>query len=166
MTANIALKPTFQRFADYILAGMTQTEAYQKTHPKCSPKACESKGARLVRNGKIAEYINNAVNRESEKTYLSREEKRQFLADIVRKPVGELNRDSPLCETFEVTSNAQGTREVVKMMSKASAIQIDNKMMGHEAPTEHNVIIGIAGILNSLNDTTGLPGKNGGVIDV
>tara|TARA_R110000796_G_scaffold122624_4_gene236949 strand:- start:263 stop:622 length:360 start_codon:yes stop_codon:yes gene_type:complete len=45
------------KFAEGIVEGLSQSQAYMAAYPKCSAKAAPSKGSRLVTNGKISDHI-------------------------------------------------------------------------------------------------------------
>ena len=57
---------------------------------------------------------------------LSKYEKRKFLADVVRTPVGKIDKNSPLCQEHIVTDKM----ERIKMPSKLDALAEDSKLAG------------------------------------
>lgn len=58
---------------------------------------------------------------------LSAQEKRAFLADIVRTPVGEVTENSPLCQSYKIDN--EGKIEY-KMPDKLKALELDAKLAG------------------------------------
>ena len=98
--------------------------------------------------------LHEAVGKE---TLLSILEKRAFLAKVIRTPVGEVDENSPLALEVTCEEGKYGMTKKVKMVSKQAAIEIDNKMAGHDfkdQPTGHKnpflMLVGICG--NSRGD--------------
>lgn len=137
-TTKAELSPQQLAFCDNIVDGLDQTEAYRLAYPKCKSGHAQSASA-LLRNPKIrAEIQRLRAATESERT-LSRQEKREFLASVVRAKVDELDGMSPLIQKKKVktvTDKDGGTSESIEleMMSKSQAIVIDNQMMGDNEP--------------------------------
>ena len=92
--------------------------------------ACQA-GSRLfdkVHVRRYAEEILAKAKRKAEQSrFLSLEEKREFLANVVRTPVGEVDETSSLVQ--EVTHSADGSRKI-KLPDKHRALELDARLMG------------------------------------
>lgn len=112
--------------------GMSAAEAYRTGWPNCSEATAETTGPKLARdsqiNLRILEFREEAAKRAAEKDFLTVEEKRAFLAKIVRTPIGEVTKDSELCQEWSLTDGERTTTERIKMPSKLDAIKIDNDL--------------------------------------
>lgn len=114
------------------IKGMSAAEAYRTGWPKASRRRAETAGPALARKSqvkvRIAELKAEVAARAKEKDFLTLEEKRLFLARIVRTPLGEVNRDSDLCQEWSETTTKDGGSERIKMPSKLDAIKLDNEL--------------------------------------
>lgn len=103
--------------------------------------------SRFEKNRDIQEKIKWFQNKTETSSTLTRIEKREFLAKVVRAKASDLTDDSPLVESVTCYYDQMGnlTRKVYSMPSKAACIQIDNKMAGHNEPerVEVNVSGGV-----------------------
>ena len=129
-----ALKnPKHEAFARNVgIHGMSAAEAYRTGWPEASKATAETEGPALARkphvNLRVMEFREEAAKRAAEKDFLSVEEKRAFLAKIVRTPLGEVTKDSELCQEWSLTDGERTTTERIKMPSKLDAIKIDNDL--------------------------------------
>ena len=89
-------------------------------------------GSKLVSRpeikARVEELRAKADAKSEEKTVLTILEKRQFLARVLRTPLGEITRDSDLCQEWSLTEGEKTTSERLKMPSKLEAIKIDNDL--------------------------------------
>lgn len=109
-----ALNDRQRRFAEELVKGRNQTEAYRLAGYESTRPEVEA--SKLVRNTKVSEYIDALRAQAADETVLTIAEKRIKLASIVRElPEGGLLRD------------------------QLAAIKIDNEMAGHNKPTEVNL---------------------------
>jgi len=129
-----ALTGPQKRFCLGIAEGLSQKDAYLKAYPKSAKKSAEAAGSRLLSNVKVQQEVARLQKQVEEKSVLTRLEKRQFLARVVRADIASLDRSSDLVDEWSETTTQSGGSEKIKMVSKATAIQIDNRMAGHEAP--------------------------------
>jgi len=129
-------------------------------YPDSSYRAAAASCSVLLNNPKFKQYITWMRRDRDSSTTLSMQEKREFLAKVIRTPIGEVEVDSMLAQ--EVTLSPDGSMKI-KMPSKTDALKIDNAMMGHDAPkkidVEHKYTVGdlirdIAG-----RDTSLIPSK-------
>lgn len=85
----------------------------------------------------VAQRIQWLKKQTADGKVLSLQEKREFLAAVVRTPIGDIDASSPLCQSYKVTE--QGTE--YKAISKTDAIKIDNDMSGDNASQKHEVVV-------------------------
>jgi hypothetical protein len=76
---------------------------------------------------------------ESQAHALHTEEVRAYLKAVVNTPISLVGKDSPLCQSYEEVDTKFGTTVKVKMVDKLKALDMDNKLSGRYAPTEHNI---------------------------
>jgi len=106
--------------------GMTQQEAYEAAGYTTTGRVSETAASRLFSKVKTKRYLEYLQKKASDETVLSLLEKRRFLADVVRTPIGDLDSSSKLIQEIDESK--------IKLMSKAEAIKIDNQMAGHNEP--------------------------------
>jgi phage terminase small subunit len=87
-------------------------------------------GLRLLRSERIQKEIARLRDNEFKKDCLSFNEKRSFLAKVVRTPVGELHEGSELAQEVTISETKEGTVKKIKAVDKVRAIEVDNKMSG------------------------------------
>lgn len=114
-----------EAFALKIAQGMSASEAYRESG--YDAKDANVTGPRLlanVGNGVKArvEYIKAQA---ATSTVLSIAEKREFLAKVLRTPIGQIDESSPLCQSFEI--GKEGERKY-KMPDKLKAIERDDAL--------------------------------------
>jgi len=91
-----------------------------------------SYGCKLLKQERVASYVRKLRERAFEKQALSLAEKRAFLARALRSPVGELHEGSDLAQEVTVTEGKEGTVKRIKGVDKIRAIEVDNRMAGHD----------------------------------
>ena len=98
----------------------------------------DANGSKWLRNGSITARVEwfraeaEKLLRESEAAIarpvvLDIAEKREFLARVVRTPIGEVDETSDLCQAMEI--NESGGRKY-KLPDKIAAIRLDNDLAG------------------------------------
>jgi hypothetical protein len=75
----------------------------------------------------VEELKARVAERAQQKRFLSLDEKREFLARLVRTPIGDIDEESELAE--EVRTSTDGTTSV-KIPSKLKALELDARIMG------------------------------------
>jgi hypothetical protein len=75
----------------------------------------------------VEELKQRVAERAQQKKFLSFDEKREFLAKLVRTPIVEVDEESELAEEMRVSPD--GTTSV-KIPSKLKAIELDARIMG------------------------------------
>lgn len=121
-----------RKFCELVAAGTSQSIAYASAgyHPSTQESA-EAASSRLAKKPRISEYIQALKKQHHLANVLSLEEKRSFLADIKRTPVGTLSPDSPLVQEITETVGQDGsiTRKI-KGINKLQAMELDSKLAG------------------------------------
>jgi len=118
-------------------------EAYLAAFPNASRESAPVLASRLDRKPEIRAEINRLQKRTETSTVLTRQEKREFLARVVRAKIGEIDETSDLCDSKTLYYDKEGNhiRTVLKLPGKATCIEIDNKMAGHNEPEKVDVTV-------------------------
>lgn len=99
---------------------------------------------------------------ENAENVMSMVERREFLAKVVRTPVGEVDSNHVLAQevTKRYDSNGNMLSETVRMPSKLDAVELDAKLAGDLSNGGQVVVpvsLNFTSILGALPDTTGIP---------
>jgi len=116
---------------------VSAAEAYrQEVSATCAVATSETKGPALARKSQVRvriEWLKGQVNEKAkekaEGTILTMLEKREFLARVVRTPVGEVTEMSDLCQEKDETFG-DNPKLKIKMPDKLRAIALDNDLAG------------------------------------
>lgn len=103
-------------FANYIAEGLNGTEAYRKAYPDtvACDKTCATHACREKKKPHVAAYIASLVAKQEQARFLTRERKREILAQLAEKKA---------CRPGE----------------RIKAIEVDNTMTGDNAPQQVQV---------------------------
>jgi hypothetical protein len=121
---------------------MTKTDAYLDAYPRTrKPETARVSYQKLEKDPRIQKRIKELQEATETDLVLSRQEKREFLARVVRANLGGLDESSDLLDSVTRRYDKEGNEisTTFKLPSKASCIEIDNKMAGHNEPEEMNV---------------------------
>lgn len=123
--------------------GRNKTQAYLQAFPNAQPKSANTLAARLEKRAEIQAEINRLQKKTETATVLTRQEKREFLARVVRAKLSDLTEESDLVDSKTMYYDKEGNhvRTVLKMPGKATCIEIDNKMAGHNEPEKVDVTV-------------------------
>jgi len=115
-------------------------QCYLEAFRLANKGSAQTLSTRLEKRPEIALEIKRLQDATETKNTLSRQEKREFFAAVVRANLAELTEDSPLLESVTRFFDKQGNlqRVVLKLPSKAECIRLDNVMAGHNEPEEHH----------------------------
>lgn len=125
-----------KEFARGVFEGLSQRDAYKRAYDCTSKKdkTVDELASRLARNAKVKGYLAE-LNKEVERSaVLSKQERMEWLSDVVRTPIAKVDENSSLCQSHSVTESEFGTTTKVTMPSKLSAIAELNKMDGAYEP--------------------------------
>ena len=135
MPKQKALNLRQQRFCKLFTQGETAgniSQSHRKAGYACPTiEGHASNGGRLLKSERIQKEIRRLREKAFSKDALSFAEKRAFLARAVRADVTAPDPD--LVQEVREEVDAEGNvKRVRKMVSKLEALNIDNKMIGHE----------------------------------
>jgi hypothetical protein len=118
-------------------------EAYLAAYPNASRKSAPVLASRMDQRPEVRAEIERLQKKTETSTVLTRQEKREFLARVVRAKIGEIDETSDLCDSKTLYYDKEGNhiRTVLKMPSKAQCVEIDNKMAGHNEPEKVDVTV-------------------------
>ncbi len=136
-----------QTFADEYLKDPEQnaTSAYRKAYPKSSEKAAESGASRALRNGKVAKYIQDEMDKRSERT--------------------GIDKDYVLSSLQELAEMCMGRKEVPKsVIIGDQAMEVEVKEVNPSGAAKALELLGKN--LKLFTDKTELTGPNGGALQV
>lgn len=152
--------PRHEAFAQAVASGTSGTEAYRRVYGAKANKNAENLACRLSRNVNVRQRVSELQQKSATATTLSLQEKREFLAKLVRTPIGSIDETSELCQAAEYQvsgglrgrlrrgqadrGNEQGETEVttvrIKLADKLKAIELDAKLAG-EFTEDHRVTL-------------------------
>lgn len=125
-----------QDFCRYLAAGTPQWRAYEMAgYGTTTRRASEVAGSRLIRRPTVAAYFRSLMQATWSKDFLSLAEKRNFNANVVRTPVGDLHEFHPLAQevkrkTFTDKDGNTSEEVIIKMPSKLEAAKFDAQLAG------------------------------------
>ena len=146
-TTQKALSSRKERFCEFVAAGESHTEAYIKAGFKTSRDNARKNAARLTANDDISARIRELREQcvDIKIAKMTKQEKLDFLASVIRTPIGNLEPGSPLCAE-SVTELEAGTDKIlrrrVKSFDKLRAIELHSKLMGHFEPDRKEIEVG------------------------
>jgi hypothetical protein len=146
--------PKHEAFAQKIAEGISAAEAYRELYPKAAPASAETLGPALFRSVQVSFRIEELKLVQQtiieEKFKMGREDITQFLVDVVKTPIGEVDETHWLCQEYSETSGVNGTTRKYKMPSKLDAIEKVIKMGGYYAPEKVEHSGTVTGLLQKL----------------
>lgn len=114
----------------HVVEGLPIWKAYARAFRLPETKHLNPRGAKILSHPHVAHYVvelrKELEERSKSERFLSIEEKRAFLAKIVRTPVGDLHPDHELVQEMKI--GRDGT--TLKMPPKLQAIELDAKLAG------------------------------------
>lgn len=134
--ASKPLSGKHRKFAEGIVKALSQGEAYRHAYPKC--KTADAAASRLLKNVTVCAEIERLRAKADERAgpaVLTYQEKREFLARLVRARVAVLPEDSDLWTSIKRTKD--GTE--FKLPDKLTAIETDNSLTGDDAPKKFEI---------------------------
>jgi hypothetical protein len=135
------LTPQQREFIElHVLDGLPMYRAYllafddviaEKYNGQITPGSACRAGGIILKKDHAQTYVEElkarVAERAQQKRFLSFDEKREFLAKLVRTPISEIDEESELAEEMRVSND--GTTSV-KIPSKLKAIELDARIMG------------------------------------
>lgn len=132
-----------ERFAQAYAVKSNAAAAWRKaTGKKANANVLGSKWLAIVGiKERVAEIKAKADALSEAGTVLTILESRQFLARVVRTPLGEITKDSDLCQEWVITEGEASRSERIKMPSKLDAIKLDRELAPENDSKGFEIII-------------------------
>lgn len=120
---------------NHYVKGMPKFRAYREAGYMASTVSAAWQGARQIEKRKrVQDYIRKIqeelavqAQQEVDNEFLTFEEKRKFLAKVVRTPVAKVDEHDALAS--EVKESPDGTK-TIKMPDKLKAVELDSRLVG------------------------------------
>jgi phage terminase small subunit len=153
------LRPRQARFVHLISLGLPTGQAYveagylRKDGKIPDAREAMHHGCRLLAEPKIKAYLSHLRETAYLANVLSLAEKRSFLADIVRTPVGKVDINDKLAQGVRYRD---GEMQELKMPDKISALKLDAQLAGELVEKSTQVNVGLQ-LVNARLDAIDLP---------
>jgi phage terminase small subunit len=154
-----------RKFADLYLKDpeLNASAAYREAYPKCSVKAAESGSSRLLRNEKVAAYIQKRMDARAKKAEVDQDYVITALKELVEMCMGR----APMPKSLVVDEKAveyeikevvpAGATKALELLGKN--LKMFTEKVEHGASDELKALLGLLG---DLKPTTGPPGERSG----
>lgn len=142
------LLPQHEAFAQAVAGGMNGAAAYWHHVSKlATQETATASASRLLAEGTaVHRRVQNLVAEESMRAaaarLLTKQEVGEFLANVIRKPIGEIDHNSPLCQERVYTVGREEDSIKIKMPSKLDAAKVAIGLYGWDEPQKHVVAVG------------------------
>ena len=153
------LKPRQARFVHLVSLGMPTGQAYveagylAKNGKIPDQREAMHHGCRLLAEPKVKAYLSHLRETAFLANVLSLAEKRSFLADVVRTPIGKVDINDKLACGVRYRD---GEMQELKMPDKISALKLDAMLAGELAERNPQINIGLQ-LVNNRLDNLDLP---------
>lgn len=127
--------PRHEQYCQWIVAGKHQKEAYALAFGTQS-RGAEVNAAKLIRKPHVAarvEELRSVITQHL--PVLTLEKKRGYLLKAVETPIGQIDENSPLCQSYKVTTRTdrEGNKieeKTFESVNKLRALELDAKLAG------------------------------------
>jgi len=116
-----------EKFAQLCASGLPRAEAYRQAAGAQAGKNADANSDDWLQCRGVRERIRELQEENNRKSQLSREEALQWLAAVIKTPVGQVHTDHPLAQSYKLDND--GNLEV-RMPSKIEAIALLAKLNG------------------------------------
>lgn len=137
------ISPRQARLCHLISLGMANNTAYFEAgygSPTTTPAAASTAANSILREPKVKAYMQHLREASFLANVLTLAEKRSFLADVVRTPVGSIGKDDKLAQVLRFH---KGEMTEIRMPDKLKAVELDAKLAGELAENQVAVNIGM-----------------------
>jgi Terminase small subunit len=132
---------------------MPQAQAYiEAGYKPGTQKQAHEAASKLARRPEVSKYLSELQESAYLANVLSLAEKRSFLADITRTPIGKVSLDSPLANSARYHD---GELVEIRMPDKIKALELDAKLAG-ELRNDGTINIGLQ-LVNQRLETMEMP---------
>lgn len=128
--------PRWEQFCHYILSGETQVSAYRLAFGNKNEGSAGTLASLLMKRPEIQARLSSLRKSTGMSgAVLSMSEKRRFLRDVVNTPPGQIDENSPLCQSYKkrIRTERDGTTEETieyELPNKLKALELDAKLAG------------------------------------
>jgi phage terminase small subunit len=133
------LNPRQKSFADRVIVGTPAGRAWEQAGYHARGNAAEVEACKALKKPKIKAYIKAERARLEKAGEFERSNLVEYLVNVIRTPVGQLDGGSPLVQEFITEQGEAGTRTKVKMANKLQATKQLADVMGWSRPQEVKV---------------------------
>ena len=120
-----------ERFAQLVASGRTQADSYREVWPKSKRWKDSSVHVRAsLVAAKVSQRVTEIQQASAAKAGITRDELVEFMAQVLRTPIGDVTDKSPISERLRVTPSGIE----VFMPSKIAAADFIAKVLGFYAP--------------------------------
>lgn len=116
---------------------LSKADAYRKAYKRkdMSNDAASKAASRLSKDGEILRMIDELNAQLDRSAIATKQECLEFLTAVLRTPIGQVGKDSPLCQEIAYTDS--GMRK--KMPGKIEAVRELSKLAGYNEPEKLEV---------------------------
>lgn len=157
MTAVEELNDRQRRFCELVVQGLPAGRAYESAGYTATGAAADVGASKTLAKPRVAAYLKSLRGEAIERASITRMDIVNFLADVIRTPVGQVDENSILCQEWHYQTDSGGARGrlkrgdapsgnetelppvdtvKVKMVGKMDAVKQICLMMGWNAPVE------------------------------
>jgi len=153
------VRPRQARFCHLLSLGLPTAQAYieagycSKEGKVPEMKEAQISGAKLLAQPKVKQYYAKLRETAFLANILSLAEKRSFLADLVRTPIGEVDVGNKLAQAVRYRD---GEMVELKMPDKISALKLDAQLAGELVEKPQQINVGFQ-LINQRLETLDLP---------
>jgi Terminase small subunit len=125
-----------EKFAQLCATGLSRAEAYRKAAGARAGKNSDANSDDWLNARGVRKRIQQLQERNAERSEMTREEALQWLADLIRTPIGSVGKDSPLVQAYE--EDSEGNVKV-RLADKIAGFQTLCRMTGWNEPEKIRV---------------------------
>ena len=120
-----------EQFAQLCATGLSRAEAYRRVAGARAGKNSDANSDDWLNARGVRKRIQGLQERNAERSEITREEALQWLADLIRTPIGSVGKDSPLVQAYEEDSEG---KVKVRLADKIAGFQTLCRMTGWNEP--------------------------------
>ena len=122
-----------EKFAQLCATGLSRAEAYRRVAGVRAGKNSDANSDDWLNARGVRKRIQELQERNAERSEITREEALQWLADLIRTPIGSVGKDSPLVQAYEEDSEG---KVKVRLADKIAGLQTLCRMTGWNEPDQ------------------------------
>jgi hypothetical protein len=122
-----------EKFAQLCATGLSRAEAYRRVAGVRAGKNSDANSDDWLNARGVRKRIQELQERNAERSEITREEALQWLADLIRTPIGSVGKDSALVQAYE--EDGEG-KVKVRLADKIAGFQTLCRMTGWNEPDQ------------------------------